>query len=102
MSVRAYRITSLEYEDDPTFNLWHDILVMKLLEGFINRQLNEENGIFEINETEIKEAIKKLEENKKVCIEIYSKEEVENSKKILKKMLKDCQEGKGYCKYYAF
>jgi hypothetical protein len=36
MSVRAYRINHIDFQDDPSFNLWHDESLMQFLAGRAN------------------------------------------------------------------
>ena len=33
MSVRAYRIIDIETEESPTFNVWHDVEISKIVQG---------------------------------------------------------------------
>lgn len=49
MSVRAYKINKIDYEDTESFNLWHDeALVTELSnDGYLD-SLNEGSGIVEI------------------------------------------------------
>ena len=60
MSVRAYRITNIEWEDDPTFNLWRDEWIM---DNIHIRGLDEDGGgLGTVYLNDVKDAIKKLEE----------------------------------------
>ncbi|HOJ15933.1 MAG TPA: hypothetical protein PLJ17_02205 [Syntrophorhabdaceae bacterium] len=50
MSVRAYRINKIDYEKSDTFNLWHHVGLVEILEDHgLLLQLNEDlNGILSI------------------------------------------------------
>lgn len=45
MSVRAYRINEIKYEESPTFNMWHNQELVEYLER--------ENGIEDTNYFEV-------------------------------------------------
>lgn len=63
MSVRAYRVITIEKENDPSFNLWHDEKLMKLLEyeGFYDTMV-EGSGLADIPVEVIEKAIKNADE----------------------------------------
>ena len=97
MSVRAYKITKLEWEKNETFNLWHNTTLMNIIGHLIYDQLDKDGcGICEISEDEIKEAIQTLEDLE------YSEKEKKETKKILEKMLEQAKQNDGYVMYYCF
>ncbi len=65
MSVRAYKVITKKYEDEPTFNLWHDEKLVEFLtdETDFYSTLNDEGGGIGILEViDIKKIIKKAKE----------------------------------------
>ncbi len=53
MSIRAHRVNVIEYNDEPTFNLWHDEKTFKTIEPF----LSEGGDSFELSVEQIDEMI---------------------------------------------
>lgn len=87
MSVRAYRITTLEYEDCETFNLWHDDELMTLL-PYCTQTLNEDGcGYIEFSLEELQDALKEAKQ--------------ERTQSILKKMIEDAHKT-GWVQYCCF
>ena len=90
MSVRAYRVTKIEYEHPDSFNLWHDDELM----GFLDKNdclgsLNSNSwGILEIPTEVLQEAIDT----------VHMPEETKNS---LRKDIAACLQ-QGYVTYYCF
>lgn len=65
MSVRAYKIKKIEWEENPSFNLWHDDKLMFLIEKTIDLQLDESgSGYIEIPVETLKEVVPKLKGTK--------------------------------------
>ncbi len=63
MSVRAYRINKINYENEETFNLWHD----EELTDFFEKEglfetLNEGSGITELSVETLKNALKEIKD----------------------------------------
>ena len=100
MSVRAYRIEKIK--EEPTFNLWHDELLMNMLDGLGKLDcLNEDQcGIIEITEQDIKDMEKLLED--KEFIKDYEKEEVERTKEILNKIKEELDPKFKSTAYYCY
>jgi len=93
MSVRAYRVKQIEFEDSNSFNLWHDRKLMDFLDreyGF-SENLNEGSGMVELPIEALKEAIK---EATKLDLD-------ENTVKALQRDIEACQDEE-YITYYCF
>lgn len=93
MSVRAYRINKIDYENDSSFNLWHDEKLMNFLDENYGcyDTLIEGTGIMDLQV----EALEKALENKT---------ELNLDKwivKMLKKDIKWAKEKGGYIQYYC-
>ena len=59
MSVRAYEITTFEFAEAPTFNLWHDEELMELLEPYLPEDFNSSaGGYLEFSLEQLEEARK--------------------------------------------
>ena len=91
MSVRAYKITQMEYEDTPTFNLWRNEKLMRLLDQYISDNFGG-GGYLEFCQEDLEEALKEAEETKE------SKETCD----LLKQMIKDAKKSEGWVKYWCF
>ena len=86
MSVRAYLVKKMICEQSPTFNLWYDEEIMKLLE--VNDwPLEDYCGHVYVAKSKIKEALKKAKK--------------EETKEILRKMLKQAKNYDGV-EYYCY
>lgn len=87
MSVRAYRITKLEYDENETFNLWYDEELMSIL-SYSMATLNEDgSGYMEFSKEELQEALEEATQ--------------ERTKSILKKMIEDAKKT-GWVRYCCF
>lgn len=74
MSVRAYKITKMEYNQDDTFNLWHDTEINDWLEQGGYYEGFDGNGILELQVASVKELIdylKKVDKTKLKKDEMY-------------------------------
>jgi hypothetical protein len=87
MSVRAYRITTLEHENSETFNLWHDEELMSLLSYCMDTLDESGGGIIEFRLEELQEALPEAKQ--------------ERTKSILKKMIGEAQKT-GWVRYVCF
>jgi dihydroxyacetone kinase-like predicted kinase len=102
MSVRAYKIITLEVEDSPTFNLWHDDFIMDNL-SYSGELDDGGSGIIEIYEGNVEEIL----ENFETYWEEYQKEDKteENKtdyKKKLERLLEEVKESGGYGLYQCY
>lgn len=102
MSVRAYKITKIEYEKEPTFNLWHDTFITDNIGG---QQYQDEYGNtaqIQIEKQQIQNLLDNFEEEWK---EYQDEDKTEENKRYykttLKNMLKDCNEW-DYVEYICF
>ena len=87
MSVRAYRITKLEYENSATFNLWHDEELMSFL-SYSMETLNEDGcGYIEFTKEELQDALAEAKQERTIS--------------ILGKMIKDAQKT-GWVRYCCY
>lgn len=75
MSARAYRINSIEYQDNASFNLWHCPKFMEFLTLY--EVYGVESGVIEIPLEAIKKAIKQA---KKLEILEYKEELIQDIK----------------------
>ncbi|MEB3215570.1 MAG: hypothetical protein VKN72_04805 [Nostocales cyanobacterium 94392] len=106
MSVRAYRVNRIDYEEDDSFNLWHDIEFMV----FVNQQENipdyisNEGGLISISIETLKEAVKKIQGGKIVSGELPDNKKYK--KYFIDKLLADIssaeKRGDYYVQYYCF
>ena len=64
MSVRAYQITYLTYEDTPTFNLWHDDELVQFLEPCIPTSFPYDGGYVEFCTEDLEEALQEAKAKK--------------------------------------
>jgi hypothetical protein len=62
MSVRAYRINTIDYEDVPTWNTWHEDLIGWLMEheDFWDGRNDDGVGIIEVSTDALKKALAAL------------------------------------------
>ena len=90
MSVRAYRITKIEYETPDSFNLWHDDELMEFLEknDYLSALNLDSCGILEIPIEALQEAVDTVSMP-------------EETKANLRKDIELCSE-KGCVTYYCF
>lgn len=58
MSVRAYRVNSMEMQEEPTFNLWHDSGIMDCLEADGFTVDGTDGGMLEVSVEALENAIK--------------------------------------------
>ena len=94
MSVRAYKITKLEYEPEESFSISYNTLLMDLLDDVISPQLNNcGSGIVCLSNKDIKEVLQRLEKLK-------DHEEYEDTKKILEQLLEDTKDEDTYYMYF--
>jgi len=94
MSVRAHEVKKI-IRGDVVFNLWHDELLMELIQDTIYDSLNSDGlGLTEISEDEIKEAQACLKDNN--YSGRYTAEEIKETKEILDRMLKLAKKYDGY------
>lgn len=102
MSVRAYKIKTLEVEDSPTFNLWHDDFIVNNLT--FSGELNDGGtGIIEISEENVKDIL----DNFETYWEEYegddkTEERKTEYKKKLERLLKETRESEGYGLYQCY
>lgn len=102
MSVRAYKIITLETEDSSTFNLWRDDFIVDNV-GYTGDLDDGGSGIIEVWEGDVKQAIKNFEEYwDEYNGEDKTPEDKKNYKAILRKMLKDTKDSGGYAQYQCF
>lgn len=81
MSVRAYTIKKIEYENEEIFNLWHDQAFVDLLlehTAFYSKLGDDASGFSELSDEEVaklKKAAKEIKdrENRKLCQGIIKK-----------------------------
>jgi hypothetical protein len=102
MSVRAYKIITLEVENSPTFNLWRDDFIMDNL-SYSGELDDGGSGIIEIYEGNVEEIL----ENFETYWEEYQKEDKteENKtdyKKKLERLLEEVKESGGYGLYQCY
>lgn len=96
MSVRAYKIISLIYEDEETFNLWHDKEIVELLEIDKNYSwVFDHGGIIMITKDDLELAKEKIHYKK------YSKQQLEWIMEIINKIEKDLGNN-DYIQYYCY
>jgi len=88
MSVRAYRVKQIDFEDSESFNLWHDRKLMDFLdrEYDFSGSLNGGSGMVELPIKALKEAIK---------LDLG-----EDTVKALQRDIEACQDE--YITYYCF
>ena len=100
MSVRAYKIEKIK--EKPTFNLWHDELLMKMLDklGKLDTLDEDQCGIIEITEQDIKDMEKFLED--KEFTKLYEEKEIERTKEILNEIKKELDPKFKYATYYCY
>lgn len=96
MSVRAYKINKIDFEQKETFNLWHcDSIREWLIGNGCYETMNDDGcGIMDVSRAHIQEVLKDKKEQESLG---FDKEDI----KILKQMLKDCGEN-DYVQYYCF
>ena len=73
MSVRAYRVNTIEVEDNASFNLWHDIDLLNFFENrddFYNALNHDGNGNIEMSVISLEKAVETL------TLEDYTKEAI--------------------------
>ena len=80
MSVRAYKIKTMEWENEPTFNLWQNPNVCDL--AVWDSNITENGGMLEFSREDVELRIKELKNSKDDKI----KEEVTIYKGIIKDM----------------
>lgn len=101
MSVRAYKITKIEYEKEPTFNLWYDTFIT----DNIGQQYQDEYGDTALIQIEKQQIQNLLDNFEKEWKEYQDEDKTEENKRYykttLKNMLKDCNEW-DYVKYICF
>lgn len=89
MSVRAYRVISIDTEGSPTFNLWHDDEVVELLGVSDKGALNDDGcGLIEFSVSEIDDALKRAHHTDTIV--------------VLTRMRKDAKTNGGWAQYYCF
>ena len=90
MSVRAYRVTKIEYDHPNSFNLWHDEELMEFLDknDCLSSLNSNSSGILEIPTEVLQEAIDKVNMP-------------EETKANLCKDIASCSQ-QGYVTYYCF
>jgi len=89
MSVRAYRVNQIDFEDSESFNLWHDRKLMDFLDGeydFSESLNGGGSGMVELPIEALKEAIK---------LDLG-----EDTVKALQRDIEACQDE--YITYYCF
>lgn len=102
MSVRAYKIKTLEVEDSPTFNLWHDDFIVNNL-SFSGELDNGGTGIIEISEENVKDILENFETYWEEYKEDDKTEERKAEyKKKLRRLLKETHESEGYGLYQCY
>jgi len=87
MSVRVYRITKLEHEDQATFNLWQDEEMMSILSSSMETLNESGSGYIEFSKEELQEALKEAKQD--------------STKSILKKMIEDAKKS-GWVQYCCY
>lgn len=93
MSVRAYKIKKIEWEEDPSFNVWLDDDIMDMISQEIRNTLDEGGGGFmEISIEKIKEVIEDLKKNG----------EPERAEPLQRDVKEAEKEGDVYVKYMCF
>jgi len=97
MSINAHKIE--KYSDHVTFNLWHDDLLMQLLEDIGGLAgLNVDGcGLIEVNEDMLAQMRKDLDDKTNV-----SEEEIVKTKTLLKEIEKEFDPQFKYVVYYCF
>ena len=91
MSVRAYRITKLEYDKQPAFNLWNDEELMRFLSSYMDTLDDFGSGYLEFSQKVLEEILEEAEEAK------ASKETCDT----LRQMIEDAKLT-GWVKYWCF
>ena len=91
MSVRAYRVTKIDHEQEDTFNLWHDDKLMDFLDkeyGFYEGLTNDGTGLVELPIEALQEALEKVEMDKEL-------------KEAIQKDIEACRDN-GCVTYYCY
>ena len=91
MSVRAYRVTKIEHEQDNTFNLWHDDKLVDFLDSecdFFAGLTNNGTGLVEVPVEALQKAVEELELDDEL-------------RKALMKDIEACRDD-SYVTYYCF
>ena len=91
MSVRAYRLTKIDHEQESTFNLWHDDKLMDFLDkeyGFYEGLTSGGTGFVELPIEALQEALEKVEMD-------------EELKEAIQKDIEACRDN-SYVIYYCF
>lgn len=90
MSVRAYRVNKIDYEEYNSFNLWHDNELVDFLdrEYGLYEGMSDGTGLVELPVEALEEAIKKLTLDDELV-------------KALKRDIETCRES-GYVTYYCY
>ena len=91
MSVRAYKITQMEYEDTPTFDLWHNEELMKMLEPYIPDDFTG-GGYLEFSKEDLQEAL----------LQAIQAKELKETRDLLIGMIKAAKKSEGWVKYWCF
>jgi len=103
MSVRAYKIKHIEYEEEPTFNLWHDGFIANNSVVDYSTTSGGETAEAHIQQESIQNLLKDFEKEwKEYTGEDKTPKDKKYYKEVLKKMLEDCKENGGYTDYICF
>lgn len=98
MSTRAYKITKIEHNTDPTFNLSHDEIIRELFPS-VQQQYDDNKDIITIGYQEIITAIQDFIKHD------YTTPLSDDDKQYYEKLLstmKDDAEADTYVEYYCF
>jgi len=101
MSVRAYRVKTIDTEDSPLFNLWHDREVMDVLEqhGFMEQLNQDACGVTYISPDAMKDVIKHLTAQRK---EAGTKEDKERLAELIKNFQAELKSSPSGADYYCY
>jgi len=83
MSVRAYKIITKEYKNEPSFNLWHHQSLTDYLEsiGDFSQTLDEGGGQISVSVKAIEQALKDEK--------LWTQDDLKDDAEMIKQALKD-------------